>query len=112
MFQLATREWNLLEKNPLARITKFSDPARNGGYQVSIFTPEELHSYCSYSVALHGFVWTAEQADHSEAMLKKHYREVVTKEGGREIRHPRLKRLQSNSGNAVFVLKNPPDAFD
>ena len=38
------------------------------------------HSYCSYSVALHGFVWTAEQADHSEAMLKKHYREVVTKE--------------------------------
>jgi hypothetical protein len=42
MFQLATREWNLLEKNPLAGITKFSDPARNGGYQVSIFTPEEL----------------------------------------------------------------------
>ena len=81
MFQLATREWNLLEKNPLARITKFSDPARNCGYQVSIFTPEELHSYCSYSVVLHGFVWTAGQADHSEAMLEKHYREGVTKEG-------------------------------
>jgi hypothetical protein len=44
MFQLATREWNLLEKNPLAGITKFSDPARNGGYQVSIFTPEELQT--------------------------------------------------------------------
>jgi hypothetical protein len=27
-------------------------------------------------VALQGFVWTAEQADHSETMLKKHCREL------------------------------------
>jgi integrase len=38
------------------------------------------HSFCSYAVAVHGLTWTAEQADHSEAILKKHYREVVTKE--------------------------------
>jgi integrase len=182
MFQLAVREWDLLEKNPLAGIKKFSDP--HNGRRISIFTPEELqtvlssatkdwlpifainaltglrraeverldwseikldrrlidlpftkskngrrkliqmpdnlsailsppvkaegpvmpnrrfdlevkrlkesgikwpanvlrHSFCSYAVALHGFVWTAEQADHSEVMLKKHYREVVTRE--------------------------------
>ena len=39
------------------------------------------HSFCSYSVAVKGFEWTARQADHSEKMLKKHYREVVSKEG-------------------------------
>ena len=183
MFQLAAQEWNLLEKNPLGGINKFSDP-RNG-YHIQVYTPEELqavlsavstdwlpqfainaftglrraeierldwseikldrrlidlpfakgkngrrkliripenlaailsplveskgavkpdrrfdlevkrlkkglgikwlhnglrHSFCSYAVALHGFVWTAEQAQHSETMLKKHYREVVTKE--------------------------------
>jgi integrase len=183
MFQIATREWNLLEKNPLAEVTRFSDP--RSGRTISIFTPEELkavlsavtsdwlpvfainaftglrraeverldwsevkldrrlidlpftkskngrrklievpenlaamleslvqtegpvlpprrfdlevkrlktllgiewpnnvlrHSFCSHAVAIHGFMWTAEQADHSETMLKKHYREVVTKE--------------------------------
>jgi integrase len=38
------------------------------------------HSFVSYAVVLKGIPWTAEQADHSEAMLKKHYREVVDKE--------------------------------
>jgi len=42
------------------------------------------HSFCSYAVAIHGITWTAEQADHSEAMLKKHYREVVTKEDAKK----------------------------
>ena len=38
------------------------------------------HSFCSYAVAAHGLTWTPEQADYSEAMLKKQYHEVVTKE--------------------------------
>ena len=42
------------------------------------------HSFCSYAVAVRGIAWTAEQADHSEAMLKKHYREVVTKEDAKK----------------------------
>jgi len=38
------------------------------------------HSFCSYAVALKGFEWTATQADHSVAMLRKHYWEVVDRE--------------------------------
>ena len=38
------------------------------------------HSFCSYAVALKGFEWTAAQADHSVAMLRKHYWEVVDRE--------------------------------
>jgi integrase len=38
------------------------------------------HSFCSYAVALRGFEWTADQADHSVKMLKEHYWEVVDKE--------------------------------
>jgi integrase len=38
------------------------------------------HSFCSYSVTLKGLTWTSLQADHSESMLKKHYREVVDRE--------------------------------
>jgi len=37
------------------------------------------HSFCSHAVALRGFEWTATQADHSVAMLRRHYWEVVTK---------------------------------
>jgi integrase len=37
------------------------------------------HSFCSYAVALHGFTWTSVQADHSQRMLRDHYREVITK---------------------------------
>ena len=186
MFRLAVREWNLIEKNPLAEVAKFSDP--HNGHRVSVFTSEEMravltlvtpdwlpvfsinaftglrrseverlewseikldrrlidlpytkskngrrkliqipknlaailsplakadgplmpnrrfdlevkrlkalgikwpsnvlrHSFCSYAVAVRGIAWTAEQADHSEAMLKKHYREVVTKEDAKK----------------------------
>jgi len=185
MFRLAVGEWNLIEKNPLAGVAKFSDP--HSGRRVSVFTPEEMgavlsavtpdwlpvfainaftglrraeiermiwseikldrrlidlpftkskngrrklitipenlarmlapvarsegpvapnrrfdlevrrlktlglkwppnvlrHSFCSYAVAVHGFVWTAREADHSETVLKKHYREVVTAEDAR-----------------------------
>ena len=186
MFRLAAREWNLIEKNPLAEVTKFSDP--HNGHKISVFTPEELravlsavtpdwlpvfavnaftglrraeverldwsevkldrrlidlpfskskngrrklisipenlaaileplakaegplvpgrrfdlevrrlketlgikwppnvlrHSFASYAVAVHGFVWTADQADHSETVLKKSYREVVAPEEAR-----------------------------
>jgi hypothetical protein len=42
--------------------------------------PSDRASGAKIAVAVHGFVWTAEQADHSEAMLKKHYREVVAAE--------------------------------
>ena len=38
------------------------------------------HSFCSYAVALKGFEWTAAQADHSVAMLRRHYWEVVDRE--------------------------------
>ena len=41
------------------------------------------HSFCSYAVALRGFDWTAAQADHSVAMLRRHYWEVVSKEDAR-----------------------------
>jgi integrase len=41
------------------------------------------HSFCSYAVALKGFEWTAAQADHSVAMLRKHYWEVVDKEAAK-----------------------------
>ena len=38
------------------------------------------HSFCSYAVATHGLEWTADQADHSISILRKDYREKVTKE--------------------------------
>ena len=38
------------------------------------------HSFCSYAVALKGLEWTSDQADHGIAILKRDYREVVTKE--------------------------------
>ena len=37
------------------------------------------HSFCSYAVALKGLEWTSNQADHGIAILKRDYREVVTK---------------------------------
>jgi integrase len=46
-----------------------------------VWTPNVLrHSFCSYAVAAKGFTWTSLQADHSERMLREHYREVVTKQ--------------------------------
>jgi integrase len=38
------------------------------------------HSFCSYSVAIKGLAWTAEQANHSETILKRDYWEVVSPE--------------------------------
>jgi integrase len=38
------------------------------------------HSYCSYSLPIHGAMQTALNAGHSEDILFKHYREVVTKQ--------------------------------
>lgn len=31
------------------------------------------HTFCTYGVAMHGQAWTAQQADHSEAVLRRHY---------------------------------------
>jgi hypothetical protein len=46
-----------------------------------VWTPNVLrHSFCSYAVAAKGFTWTSLQADHSERMLREHYREVVSAE--------------------------------
>jgi integrase len=42
------------------------------------------HSLCSYAVALKGLEWTSDQADHSIAILKRDYREVVTKEDAKK----------------------------
>jgi integrase len=209
MFRLAFREWNLIEKNPLAEVKKFSDP--HNGHKVSIFTPEELqivlssvtpdwlpvfsinvftglrraeverldwseiklnrrlidlpytkskngrrkliqipenlatilsplaktegpltpnrrfdlevkrlktlgikwpnnvlrHSFCSYAVAVHGFVWTAEQADHFEVMLKKHYREVVTKEDAEKFWNIRPLVNTPTKGTKNFGVSKP-----
>src|SRR5260221_209404 len=69
--------------SPLAKAQGPIKPKRNFDLEVKRlkqglgikWPPNVLrHSFCSYAVALHGFVWTAEQADHSETMLKKHYR--------------------------------------
>ena len=43
------------------------------------------HSFSSNVVAVHGLTCVAEQAGHSEVMLKKHSREVVTKEDAEAI---------------------------
>ena len=46
-----------------------------------VWTPNVLrHSFCSYAVTAKGFTWTGLQADHSERMLREHYREVVSAE--------------------------------
>jgi integrase len=37
------------------------------------------HGFCSYSYALHGEVWTAQQAGHAPGLLHAHYRGLVTK---------------------------------
>jgi hypothetical protein len=42
------------------------------------------HSFCSYAVALKGLEWTSDQADHGIAILKRDYREVVTKEDAKK----------------------------
>ena len=58
------------------------------GQQISCRDPVKIaewkqnclrHSFCSYAVALKGLEWTSDQADHSIAILKRDYREVVTK---------------------------------
>jgi integrase len=38
------------------------------------------HSFCSYGVALRGLEWTADQADHDIRILRRNYREVVSRE--------------------------------
>ena len=45
MFQLAVTEWDLLVKNPLTGIKKFSDPPN--GRHIFVYTPEELHTVLS-----------------------------------------------------------------
>jgi len=45
------------------------------------WTPNVLrHSFCSYAVTSKGFTWTSLQADHSERILRRDYREVVSPE--------------------------------
>jgi integrase len=43
------------------------------------------HSFCSYSLPVYGASQTAAWAGHSESMLFKHYRELVTLEAAREF---------------------------
>jgi integrase len=38
------------------------------------------HSFCSHAVALHGFIWTSRQAQHTEHQLREDYYEMVTEE--------------------------------
>jgi hypothetical protein len=38
------------------------------------------HSFCSYGVALRGLEWTADQADHDIRILRRNYRENVSRE--------------------------------
>lgn len=43
------------------------------------------HSFCSYGVAARGQEWTAQMADHSEAVLRRHYRTLVSKAAATEF---------------------------
>jgi hypothetical protein len=43
------------------------------------------HSFCSYAYPIRGAVWTSIQSGHSESMLFKHYRELVTEDQAREF---------------------------
>lgn len=43
------------------------------------------HSFCSYSLPVHGVVKTAANAGHSERVLLSNYRECVTPEDAREF---------------------------
>jgi hypothetical protein len=38
------------------------------------------HSFCSHGVALRGLEWTADQADHDIQILRRNYREVVSRQ--------------------------------
>ena len=38
------------------------------------------HSFCSYGVAVRGLEWTADQADHDIRILRRNYREVVSRQ--------------------------------
>ena len=65
------------------------------------------HSFCSYAVALKGLEWISDQADHSIAILKLDYREVVTKadaEAYFDIAVSLLRRVGAQIVNGVHVL--------
>ena len=71
------------------------------------------HSFCSHAVALHGFTWTSLQADHSERVLRDHYREVVTKfEADAYFAIHAKDRLQSTPRKTVLVHNNSPNTFN
>jgi len=38
------------------------------------------HSFCSYGVAFRGLEWTADQADNDIRILRRNYREVVSRQ--------------------------------
>lgn len=59
------------------------------------------HSFCSYAVTVKGFEWTAEQCDHSVAILKKHYREVVDRESAEQYWQIRPS-VQSSIRSKIF----------
>lgn len=42
------------------------------------------HSFCSYAYALHGEIWTAQQAGHAPGLLHAHYRGLATKAEARK----------------------------
>ena len=66
------------------------------------------HSFCSYAVALKGLEWTSDQADHSIAILKRDYREVVTKEDAKKYFSILVKEAESTT---VSAKSTPAENF-
>ena len=66
------------------------------------------HSFCSYAVALKGLEWTSDQADHSIAILKRDYREVVTKEDAKKYFSILVKEAESTT---VSAKSTPAEDF-
>jgi hypothetical protein len=70
------------------------------------------HSFCSYAVALKGLEWISDQADHSIAILKRDYREVVTKADAEAYFDIAVKNFErSISGNSLLRRVSPPNAL-
>lgn len=67
---------------PVKPAKKLSLAMHNAATKANIVWKQNClrHSFCSYAVAVKGLEWTADQADHDIRILKRDYREVVSRE--------------------------------
>jgi integrase len=67
------------------------------------------HGFCSYAYALHGEVWTAQQAGHAPGLLHAHYRGLATKAEASKwfgVRPARIARVL----NVISLAESPKHA--